>query len=138
MNRKKGANKMEEKGKKHFILVHGACHGAWCWYKLATLLREAGHRVTVPDLAACGVHPKRLHELGSFSDYSEPLMEVISSIPSGEKVFLVAHSFGGSTVAVATEKFAEKVSAAIFVTAMMPSTTAPFSTIGQEVRSVLR
>nr|XP_019703411.2 LOW QUALITY PROTEIN: putative inactive methylesterase 20 [Elaeis guineensis] len=123
---------MEEESKKHFILVHGTCHGAWYWYKLATLLRAAGHRVTVPDLAACGVHPKRLHELRSFSDYSEPLMEVISSIPSGEEVILVAHSFGGFTVALAMEKFADKVSAAIFVTAMMPSTATPFSTIGQE------
>jgi hypothetical protein len=21
----------------HFVLVHGLCHGAWCWYKVATL-----------------------------------------------------------------------------------------------------
>ncbi|XP_038980513.1 probable esterase PIR7A [Phoenix dactylifera] len=123
---------MEEEGKKQFILVHGMCHGAWCWYKLATLLMAAGHRVTMPDLAACGVNPKRLHELRSFSDYSEPLMEAISSIPSGERVVLVAHSFGGSTVALAMQRFADKVSAAIFATAMMPSTTTPFATIGQE------
>ncbi|OVA10518.1 hypothetical protein BVC80_8985g55 [Macleaya cordata] len=44
--------------KKHLVLVHGACHGAWCWYKLATLLRTAGHRVTALDLGASGDRPK--------------------------------------------------------------------------------
>ncbi|RVW57637.1 Salicylic acid-binding protein 2 [Vitis vinifera] len=43
-----------EKRERHFVLVHGACHGAWCWYKVATLLRSAGHRVTALDLAAAG------------------------------------------------------------------------------------
>lgn len=41
-------------GGKHFVLVHGLCHGAWCWYKLAPLLEAAGHRVTAVDLAASG------------------------------------------------------------------------------------
>ncbi|KAK9938994.1 hypothetical protein M0R45_015704 [Rubus argutus] len=36
--------------KKHFVLVHGAGHGAWCWYKIATLLTAAGHNVTTLDL----------------------------------------------------------------------------------------
>uniref|UniRef100_A0A0D3EQ45 AB hydrolase-1 domain-containing protein n=1 Tax=Oryza barthii TaxID=65489 RepID=A0A0D3EQ45_9ORYZ len=34
------------------ILAHGACHGGWCWYKVAALLRAAGHRVDAPDLGA--------------------------------------------------------------------------------------
>ncbi|KAB8081863.1 hypothetical protein EE612_003448 [Oryza sativa] len=36
------------------ILAHGACHGGWCWYKVAALLRAAGHRVDAPDLGAAG------------------------------------------------------------------------------------
>ncbi|KAL7240066.1 hypothetical protein ACSBR2_005848 [Camellia fascicularis] len=32
----------------HFVLVHGACHGAWCWYKLKPLLESHGHKVTAP------------------------------------------------------------------------------------------
>ncbi|GAY32026.1 hypothetical protein CUMW_273150 [Citrus unshiu] len=31
------------KERKHFVLVHGACLGAWCWYKVLTLLKLAGH-----------------------------------------------------------------------------------------------
>nr|XP_010921787.1 probable esterase PIR7A [Elaeis guineensis] len=132
VNREKEAKKMEQASKKHFILVHGMGHGAWCWYKLAPLLRSAGQRVTALDLAASGRNPEPLNELRSFSDYSAPLMEAMASIPSGERVVLVGHSHGGYSIALAAEKFPEKISVAVFVTAIMPSTTTPLSTITQE------
>ncbi len=34
----------------HFLLLHGACHGGWCWDPVATVLDAAGHRTTAPDL----------------------------------------------------------------------------------------
>ncbi|KAK4840138.1 hypothetical protein QYF36_000773 [Acer negundo] len=55
--------------KKHFVLVHGACNGAWCWYKVLTLLESSGHRVTAIDLGAFGVNLKRLDEIASVSNY---------------------------------------------------------------------
>jgi pimeloyl-ACP methyl ester carboxylesterase len=36
----------------HFLLLHGACHGGWCWDAVASMLRSRGHRVTAPDLPA--------------------------------------------------------------------------------------
>ncbi|XVF15633.1 hypothetical protein REPUB_Repub09cG0171100 [Reevesia pubescens] len=74
-----------EKKERHFVLVHGAFHGAWCWYKVATLLKSSGHNVTALDLAASGVHPKQVHELHSISDYYEPLMEFMALFASREK-----------------------------------------------------
>lgn len=119
---------------KHFILVHGVCHGAWCWYKLATLLRSAGHRVTAVDLAASGVHPQRLHELRSFHDYVKPLLVVIADIvPTHEKAILVGHSFGGASLALAMESFPDKVAVAVFITAFMPSATSPMAALSEEV-----
>ncbi|KAK7848802.1 salicylic acid-binding protein 2 [Quercus suber] len=99
-----------EKKERHFVLVHGACHGAWSWYKVATLLKSAGHKVTALDLAASGIHPKQARELRSLSDYLEPLMEFMASLPADERVILVGHSFGGACISVAMEKFPEKVS----------------------------
>ncbi|XP_008800037.2 probable esterase PIR7A [Phoenix dactylifera] len=116
----------------HFILVHGMCHGAWCWYQLATLLRSAGHRVTALDLAASGINPKRLDELRRFADYTEPLMEVMASIPLDEKVALVGHSLGGFNLALAMEKFPEKIAVAVFASAWMPSISTPMSVFMQE------
>ena len=37
---------MESSRDKHWILVHGLSHGAWCWYKVVARLRAAGHRAT--------------------------------------------------------------------------------------------
>ncbi|KAF8377491.1 hypothetical protein HHK36_030871 [Tetracentron sinense] len=112
----------EGKMNKHFILVHGACHGAWSWYKLKLLLESAGHRVTSLDLAASGINMKKLHEVLTISDYSQPLMETMASLPPKERVILVGHSLGGLNLAVAMDKFPEKIYAAVFVTAFMPDT----------------
>jgi pimeloyl-ACP methyl ester carboxylesterase len=34
----------------HFLLLHGACHGGWCWSAVAEILRAAGHETSAPDL----------------------------------------------------------------------------------------
>ncbi|XP_038983632.1 salicylic acid-binding protein 2-like [Phoenix dactylifera] len=114
---------MEEDGRrqKHIILVHGACHGAWSWYKVATLLRCAGHQVTVPDLAASGIDERRLHEVPTFADYSQPLLDIMAALPPGERVILVGHSLGGLSVALAMESFPERIAAAVFLAAFMPA-----------------
>ncbi|XP_054819970.1 methylesterase 1-like [Prosopis cineraria] len=109
--------------KKHFILVHGSCHGAWCWYKLKPRLESAGHRISVVDLAASGIHPAKIEDLHSLSDYSEPLLKLLASLPAGdEKVVLVGHSYGGMNLALATDLFPEKVAVAVFLTAFLPDT----------------
>ena len=37
-----------------YVLVHGACHGAWCWDEVAARLRAKGHRVVTLDLPGHG------------------------------------------------------------------------------------
>ncbi|BAD87170.1 putative pir7b protein [Oryza sativa Japonica Group] len=105
---------------KHFILVHGLCHGAWCWYKVVTMLRSEGHRVTALDLAASGVHPARVDEVHSFEEYSQPLLDAVAEAPAGERLILVGHSFGGLSIALAMERFPEKIAVAVFVAAAVP------------------
>ncbi|XP_019176401.1 PREDICTED: salicylic acid-binding protein 2-like [Ipomoea nil] len=105
---------------KHFVLVHGTGHGAWCWYKLKPLLESGGHKVTALDLAASGVNPKQLHHLRTLHDYNLPLMEFMSALPDGEKVILVGHSFGGINIALAMENYPHKISVAVFIAAFMP------------------
>ena len=107
---------------KHFVLVHGACLGAWIWYKLKPRLESAGHRVTVLDLSASGLNPKRLEELRTIEDYSLPLMETMAEVPLNEKVILVGHSLGGLNLALAMDRYPQKISAAIFLSAFLPDT----------------
>ncbi|XP_074295411.1 salicylic acid-binding protein 2-like [Silene latifolia] len=105
---------------KHFVLVHGACHGAWCWYKLKPLLQNAGHRVTALDMAACGINPTRIEEVQTLRDYSEPLIEFLAAQPEDQKVILVGHSLGGLSLSIAMEMFPEKIEIAVFLAAFMP------------------
>ncbi|KAK8710872.1 hypothetical protein V6N13_146181 [Hibiscus sabdariffa] len=112
----------------HFVLIHGICHGAWCWYKVLPVLKSAGHRVTPLDLGACGINPKQITELDSVSDYAQPLMDFMDSLPRDEKVILVGHSFGGVSISLAMESFPTKVLAAVYVTAFMPNYLSPIAT----------
>ncbi|KAL4568673.1 hypothetical protein LXL04_024288 [Taraxacum kok-saghyz] len=105
---------------KHFVLVHGACHGAWCWFKVKPLLEAAGHRVSAFDLSASGTNTRMIQDVSTVADYSMPLLEFMATIPPEEKVVLVGHSLGGLNLALAMEKFPEKVSVAVFVSAFMP------------------
>ncbi|XP_015944418.1 methyl jasmonate esterase 1-like [Arachis duranensis] len=118
--------------KHHFVLVHGACHGAWSWYKVITLLKSWGHNVTALDLAASGVNQKQVLELRSISEYFEPLTEFMtSSVGEDERVVLVGHSLGGLAISHAMEHFPHKISVAVFVTAFMPGPTANISAMYQ-------
>ncbi|KAK1363850.1 Methylesterase [Heracleum sosnowskyi] len=94
---------MSEKRGEHFVLVHGGCHGAWCWYKVATQLRSEGHKVTALHSAACGINSKQVQEVQSYTDYFKPLMEFMANLPPDERVILVGHSFGGYGLSLAME-----------------------------------
>ncbi|KAI4386708.1 hypothetical protein MLD38_004617 [Melastoma candidum] len=106
----------------HFVLVHGACHGAWSWYKLKPLLESEGHRVTVLDLAGSGTSTKTIYDVRSFTEYNEPLMQRMAVLEADEKVILVGHSLGGLSLALAVDRFPEKVYVAVFLAAFLPDT----------------
>ncbi|AQK91818.1 Methylesterase 3 [Zea mays] len=116
-------------GATRIILVHGTGHGGWCWYRVATLLRAAGHRVDAPDLAASGIDSRQLRDVPTFEDYTRPLLDALRALPPGERAVLVGHSFGGMSIALAAETFPEKVAAAVFVTAFLPDCTNPRSQV---------
>ncbi|XP_015890095.3 methyl jasmonate esterase 1-like [Ziziphus jujuba] len=120
------------KREKHFLLVHGACHGAWCWFKISSLLKSMGHKVTALDMAASGIHPKQVLEVHSFSDCVEPLIEFMASLPPEERVILVGHSMGGAWMSAAMERFPERISVSVYAAALMPGPDFSFLTLTRE------
>ena len=73
-------------GEVHFVLVHGAMHGAWCWYKVVDLLEKDGHKVSAIDLKSAGTNPASADSIMSFEEYNEPLMHFLAKLPQTEKV----------------------------------------------------
>lgn len=69
----------------HFLLLHGACHGGWCWDPVATILDAAGHRTTAPDL------PCESLDAG----LTESADAAVAALPDGiGEVVVVGHSLG--------------------------------------------
>ncbi|KAL5061502.1 hypothetical protein RYX36_023239 [Vicia faba] len=60
------------------------------------------------------------------------LMKFMESLPLEEKVVLVGHSLAGLSMSVAMEKFPEKISVAVFITAFVLSQNLTYPAILQE------
>ncbi|XP_014508331.2 salicylic acid-binding protein 2-like isoform X2 [Vigna radiata var. radiata] len=110
------------KDRKHFVLVHGGCHGAWSWYKLKPLLECAGHNVTAVDLAASGINMCKIDNVNTLEDYNQPLLLLLARTPPNQKVILVGYSLGGLNQAQATDEYPQKVERNVFVAAFLPDT----------------
>ncbi|CAI0408301.1 unnamed protein product [Linum tenue] len=121
---------------RHFVLVHGACHGAWCWYKVIAELKQAGHKVTALDLAACGINPRQVDQVRDLVDYSEPLLDFLACLEPAdekEKVVLVGHSMNGFSLCIAMERFPEKIAVAVFVGATMLGPDFDYELVAEKV-----
>ncbi|KAJ7548550.1 hypothetical protein O6H91_07G016900 [Diphasiastrum complanatum] len=103
----------------HFVLIHGFCHGSWCWYKTVDLLERSGHRATAVDLASAGTSTASADSILTLDQYDEPLVELLESLDRTEKVILVGHSAAGCSVTHAVELFPEKIAVAVYISAFM-------------------
>ncbi|XP_044509493.1 methylesterase 17-like [Mangifera indica] len=105
--------------KPHFVLVHGMSGGAWCWFKIRSLMENSGYKVSCIDLKSAGIDPSDANSIHSFDDYNKPLIDFMSALPHDEQVILVGHSAGGLSITQATHKFAKKIRLAVYVAATM-------------------
>lgn len=108
------------------MLVHGLFHEACCWYKVVSHLRLASYRVTAVDLGSSWVHPSRLEDVATFSDYIQPLIQLLESLSAEERVVLVGHNYIGLAIAPAMETgevFTHCIG--VFISAYMPNSRGP-------------
>ncbi|GGF43950.1 hypothetical protein GCM10011611_57940 [Aliidongia dinghuensis] len=100
----------------HFMLIHGAAHGGWCWHKVVPLLEAAGHHVLAPDLPGLGADPTPIAAL-SLDLWVDHLVDLARAQP--EPVVLVGHSRGGILVSAVAERAPELVKRAVYLTAFL-------------------
>jgi pimeloyl-ACP methyl ester carboxylesterase len=101
----------------HFILVHGAWHGGWCWSHVVPRLEALGHRVEAPDLPSHGADPRPAVGV-TLEDYASSVRALVDDAP--EPVVLVGHSMGGLVIGRVSELVPGKVALGIYVTAILP------------------
>lgn len=99
-----------------FVLVHGAWHGGWCWYKVAALLRQKGHTVLAPDLPGHGRDQTPINAV-SMQSYAQRVADVMRT--ASEPVILVGHSMGGFVISTAAEQQPQTVAKLVYLAAFL-------------------
>jgi pimeloyl-ACP methyl ester carboxylesterase len=99
-----------------YLLIHGAWHGAWCWYKVAPRLERLGHKVIAPDLPSLGTDKTPLNRV-SLTLWRDYVSAIIDAQP--EPVILVGHSRGGIVISEAAELRPDRIGTLVYLTAFL-------------------
>ena len=99
-----------------YLLIHGAWHGAWCWYKVIPRLERAGHRVVAPDLPSLGIDRTPVAQI-SLDTWTDSVCRLLDA--QDEPVILVGHSRGGILIGQAAEKRPEKIKTLVYLAAFL-------------------
>src|SRR5260370_7518700 len=93
----------------HFVLVHGAYHGAWCWDELRAELERGGHASTAVDL------PCDDPDAGAERYVDEILHAIPKQLGS---VVMVGHSLAGLSIPIAASR--TRTAMTIYLCAILP------------------
>ena len=93
----------------HFVLVHGAYHGAWCWDLLRRDLESGGHSTSAVDLPIDD--PRAGGER-----YADEVLGAVPKTPDG--IVLVGHSLAGLTIPIVAARVETRL--AIYLCALLP------------------
>ena len=107
-----------------FVLIHGAWHGGWCWWKVAPLLQEAGRTVLTPSLTGLGdrAHLAALMPPASFN-LDLHIRDVAQLLESNDlqDAVLVAHAYAGMVITGVAEVCPERIAALVYVNGVVPA-----------------
>lgn len=99
------------------VLLHGSWHGAWCWFKVAPRLREAGHRVHAPDLPAHGRDWRFARGRITLDTMVRSVTGLIDRLPG--PALLVAHSRGGIVASTVAQMRPQRVAGLVYLAAYL-------------------
>lgn len=102
----------------HFVLVHGAWHGSWCWSRVRTALRALGHSVFTPTLSGLG---ERSHLLSRETGLDTHVADIENLIrwEDLDQVVLVGHSYGGYVVRHVADRLPERLRHVVYLDAFV-------------------
>ena len=81
-----------------FVLIPGACHGAWCFDDLATALRSHGHRVLTITLTGVAERAHLLHAGVNLETHITDVVAALATERNVDDLVLVGHSSGGMVI----------------------------------------
>jgi pimeloyl-ACP methyl ester carboxylesterase len=96
------------------VLVHGSCHGAWCWRDLVTALSALDHDVQAIDLPGHGANPRPIDQI-TLDLYAKAILEAIDS-----RAIVVGHSMAGFPISATAEADPSKIARLVYLCAYAP------------------
>ena len=103
-------------GQPHFVFVHGAWQGGWCFGLLRLELSRRAVRTTAIDLPAMG-DDETPAAAATFEDGVQRIVDVVAE---HRKVVLVGHSLGGIYVTEAALRLPEPPKRIVYIAAYVP------------------
>ncbi len=102
----------------NILLVHGSCHGAWCWRDLIPALATHGIDARAIDLPSHG-EDTTPPEAVTLDSYADAILAACSDWGDGPTVVL-GHSMAGYPITAAAQKDPRKIAALIYLCAYVP------------------
>ena len=106
-----------------FVLVHGAWHGGWCWWKVEPLLRRSGNSVYAPSLTGMGdrAHLARYMDPATI-DLDLHIKDVQQLLESEglEEVVLVGLAYAGMVITGVAEVCPQRLAHLVYVNGVVP------------------
>ena len=101
-----------------YVLVPGACHGAWCFDDLAarSFARTPSVAVTLTGIA------ERAHLLHAGVNLQTHIADVLAELAVHDvsEAVLVGHSYGGMVITAVADRVPERVDALVYLDALVP------------------
>ena len=97
-----------------FLLIHGSCHGAWCWRDVILALAALGHRARAIDLPGHGRDGTPAAEV-TLDGYADAILAAIDG-----PVTLVGHSMAGFPITLAAERAPQRIARLVYLCAYVP------------------
>jgi len=120
---------------KHFVLIHGAWHGGWCWEGVIQALQQAGHTAEAPTLPGHG--PDDESSGIEFDTYVSMIVRVLERQTA--PVVLVGHANAGCLLQAAAPQVPEKIERLIFLNAfVLPDGKCQFDLVPLQVARAMR
>jgi pimeloyl-ACP methyl ester carboxylesterase len=114
---------------KHFVLLHGAWHGGWCWDGVIKELEKEGHTAEAPTMP--GHHPDDDRSNIKFDDYVDKIISVLNIQET--PAVLVGHSSAGFLIQTAAPKAPDKIAQLVFLNAfILPDGKSQFDLVPPE------
>ena len=102
-----------------YVLVHGAWHGGWCWQRVASRLRAAGHQVFTPTLTGVGERVHLAHPGVNLTTHVTDVLNVLRYEDLSD-VVLVGHSYAGMVITGVVAEMPERVAHLVYLDAFLP------------------